>query len=324
MSAGGEAAAQSTISLCGRSADTGVRCSDRWGDLRTNYGFGLIRHRLSPLNKLMRISFLAPLGFALWFTSVSPLLGAEPIRLQSGPASTPLLELFSSEGCSSCPPAETWLSRLKNDPRLWKDFVPVAFHVDYWDYLGWKDPFATKAHSERQRAYAGQWRSESVYTPGFVLNGKEWRGWEHRDAPTGASTKSVGVLTAVSEDGREWTLQFRPTTGSTASSYEFHAALLGSEIKSSVKAGENRGRVLEHDFAVLIDAKVAAKKDGQTFQGTVTFDSKPLASPHRLALAAWVTTTTSLQPVQSVGGWLPKSDTRRERSADAPPSRRRG
>ena len=93
--------------------------------------------------------------------------------------------------------------------------------------------------------------------------------------------------------------------GSTATAYEFHAALLGSDIKSSVKAGENRGRVLPHDFAVLADANVAAKMNDSMFQGTVTFDSKPLASTNRLALAAWVTARTSLQPVQSVGGWLP-------------------
>ena len=266
---------------------------------------GLCHLLIVGINKLMRISFLAPLGLAVWLTSTTPLLSAEAVRLQSGAVSTPLLELFSSEGCSSCPPAETWLSRLKTDPRLWKDFVPVAFHVDYWDHLGWKDPFATKAYSERQRAYAAQWRSDSVYTPGFVLNGKEWRGWEHRDAPAGASTKIVGVLTAVSEDGRQWTIQFQPAAGSATTSYEVHAALLGSDISSNVKAGENRGRVLLHDFAVLADAKAIAKMDGPLFQGTVTFDSKPLTSTNRLALAAWVTAKTSLQPVQSVGGWLP-------------------
>src|SRR5579859_7181132 len=67
---------------------------------------------------------------------------------------TALLELYTSEGCSSCPPAEAWLSRLKGSPVLWKDFVPVAFHVDYWDYLGWRDKLGARQFSERQRAYA--------------------------------------------------------------------------------------------------------------------------------------------------------------------------
>src|SRR5437867_11599071 len=63
---------------------------------------------------------------------------------ESGPDRTHLLELFTSEGCSSCPSAEAWLSKLKAEPRLWKDFVPIAFHVDYWDRLGWRDPLPRK------------------------------------------------------------------------------------------------------------------------------------------------------------------------------------
>src|SRR4051812_18118930 len=62
---------------------------------------------------------------------------------------TQLIELFTSEGCSSCPPADEWLHDLGKQPGLWTDFVPVAFHVDYWDYLGWKDIFSTPEFSER-------------------------------------------------------------------------------------------------------------------------------------------------------------------------------
>ena len=70
-------------------------------------------------------------------------LGGDRV-FESGPTRAHLIELFTSEGCSSCPPAESWLSKLKNEPGLWKNFVPLAFHVDYWDHLGWKDPFASK------------------------------------------------------------------------------------------------------------------------------------------------------------------------------------
>ena len=73
--------------------------------------------------------------------------------ITSGPACASLLELYTSEGCSSCPPAEAWLSNLTTDARLWTDVVPVAFHVDYWDYLGWDDVFACADFSERQRDY---------------------------------------------------------------------------------------------------------------------------------------------------------------------------
>ena len=76
------------------------------------------------------------------------------IEISSGENNTPLLELFTSEGCSSCPPAEEWLSRQSKSPELWKRFVPVAFHVDYWNYLGWTDPYSSPEWSARQRDYS--------------------------------------------------------------------------------------------------------------------------------------------------------------------------
>src|SRR5512134_3098532 len=160
----------------------------------------------------------------LW--SVMNSLSAEQIQFQSATNRTELLELYTSEGCSSCPPAEAWLSRLKSSPRLWKDFVPVAFHVDYWDYLGWRDPFGTADYSERQRAYAAQWKSRSVYTPGFVLDGKEWRGWFSRDDLPRVSNQPTGKLTASSDDGKRWLLRFEPIAANS-SAFDFHAALLG-------------------------------------------------------------------------------------------------
>src|SRR3954471_14035949 len=119
------------------------------------------------------------LGRALLFLVLGPVVilplssSAEEIVFESKPAQTHLIELFTSEGCSSCPPAEAWLSKLKSDPGLWKAFVPLAFHVDYWDRLGWRDPFASKEWTARQYRYAANWKGESVYTPGFVLDGVE-------------------------------------------------------------------------------------------------------------------------------------------------------
>ena len=109
---------------------------------------------------------------------------------ESGPQKVHLIELFTSQGCSSCPPAEAWLSKLKSEPRLWKDFVPIAFHVDYWDRLGWRDPFAAKEWTARQYLYSANWRSESVYTPGFVLDGRELL---NRSVPA-ASNEKPGAL----------------------------------------------------------------------------------------------------------------------------------
>ena len=83
-------------------------------------------------------------------------------RFSSGPAQVALVELYTSEGCSSCPPAERWLGELRTAPGLWRDFVPVAWHVDYWNRLGWPDRFSTKEFTARQYAVAAAWRSDSV------------------------------------------------------------------------------------------------------------------------------------------------------------------
>src|ERR1700750_979994 len=82
---------------------------------------------------------------------------AGEVVFESKPVRTPLLGLYTSEGCSSCLPAEAWMTSLKTEPRLWQDFVPVAFHVDYWDHLGWKDPFAVKRWTERHTEYSLLW-----------------------------------------------------------------------------------------------------------------------------------------------------------------------
>ena len=101
-------------------------------------------------------------------TAVTYDRGVEPVAL---------IELFTSEGCSGCPAADEWLGALAGEPGLWREVVPVAFHVDYWDHLGWVDPFATQWNSERQRRYSRAWGKDVIYTPGFVLNGSEWRTW---------------------------------------------------------------------------------------------------------------------------------------------------
>ena len=100
---------------------------------------------------------------------------ADPLRtatFEGGDTQVALVELYTSEGCSSCPPAEARLAKLRDDPELWKTIVPVAFHVDYWDGLGWPDRFASKAFTLRQYDYAARWRNGSVYTPAFVQNGR--------------------------------------------------------------------------------------------------------------------------------------------------------
>src|SRR5437762_13623520 len=148
---------------------------------------------------LKKLNSIHPLVALAVVIRASNLLAEQPgsmppaTTFESGKTQASLIELFTSEGCSSCPPAEKWLSALKLNPDLWKRTVPVAFHVDYWDRLGWRDRFAKPEFTSRQQRYAAAWGGDSVYTPGFVVNGKEWRGWFGGNMTPTSSTK-VGVL----------------------------------------------------------------------------------------------------------------------------------
>jgi hypothetical protein len=226
-----------------------------------------------------------------------------PIVFQSATEQTALLELYTSEGCSSCPPAETWLSRLKESPGLWKNFVPVAFHVDYWDYLGWRDPWAAREFSDRQRSYAEHWHSATVYTPGFVLNGKEWRDWaERREGPKPSGGKA-GVLTVSSSDTNRWTVSFAPANPGRIN-YEVHGALLAGDVRSEVKAGENRGRRLNHDFAVLTLVHGPLIHSSNVAQGEFVISGRRSSDGGSLALAVWINEAEHPEPLQATGGWI--------------------
>ena len=107
---------------------------------------------------------------------------ASTCSAQAGAATT-VVELYTSEGCSSCPPADRWLSTLKNRP----DVVALAFHVNYWDQLGWPDRFASAAFTERQRQLMAPSGSRYVYTPQVIANGQDWRGWPALPKPASAA-----------------------------------------------------------------------------------------------------------------------------------------
>jgi hypothetical protein len=221
---------------------------------------------------------------------------AGEIVLESKPIRTHLIELFTSEGCSSCLTAEAWMTSLKSEARLWQDFVPVAFHVDYWDHLGWRDPFAAKTWTERQTDYSVLWKIESVYTPAFALDGKEW----HQGALT-AATEQSGVLKVV-VNGDRVRANFKPTDG-VARRFDIHAAQLVFGASSDVNAGENNGRKLVHDFVIVGLTNETMKNGAKEFK-LAPPSIKPNAEP-RMALAVWVSEAGKIEPIQAVGGWLP-------------------
>jgi hypothetical protein len=234
----------------------------------------------------------------VFLSSIFQMAGADPIVFESGPKNVQLLELFTSEGCSSCPPAEASLSRLVNDPRLWREFVPVSFHVDYWDRLGWKDPFASVEWTKRQETYAMNWRAEGVYTPGFVLNGREWR---NANVPA-ANDDAPGVLKIGIRGNNIVAVNFEPANG-TSGDFEVYLARLGFGIKVNVRAGENNGRSLGHDFVVL--SLVHEKMGSGTQEIHLAPASESTSHPERNALAAWITNVGDIKPIQATGGWLP-------------------
>jgi len=227
----------------------------------------------------------------------------QPLVFQSDATQTGLLELFTSEGCSSCPPAETWLSSLKDSPGLWKEFVPLAFHVDYWDHLGWRDPWSSNEYSDRQRAYAEAWSRPSVYTPGFVLNGQEWPNWSGLQARLKAARPQAAKLKVSSSDRNRWEIRFMPLAP-IQPAYEAHAALLASGLTSDVKAGENQGRRLSHDFVVTALVKSQLRTDRDTAWGQLVVNKAAKGTRGQLALAVWVTRPGSTEALQAVGGWL--------------------
>jgi hypothetical protein len=232
-----------------------------------------------------------------WILAIGAVISAHAeTTLQSGPQRVSLLELYTSEGCSSCPPAESWLDGLKDAPRLWKEVVPVAFHVDYWDNLGWKDPFAKQEYTARQQAYSIVWGTSSVYTPGFVLDGREWKGWFNGDLLPGADDRSAGKLEVQIADK---TARIEFTGSSGLKEIDAYLAPLEMNVSSYVLAGENRGRRLAHSFVALsLNARRISNENG-VFKADVPFDY-----PAATAVAVWVTAHESAKPLQAVGGYL--------------------
>ena len=187
------------------------------------------------------------------------------------------------------------MSGLKTQPRLWQDIVPVAFHVDYWDHLGWKDPFASKLGTERQADLSVRWKIENVYTPAFALDGKEW----HYGKLPAPATETPGVL-KVTVKGDRVVATFKPNDA--AGRYDVHIAHLGFSLMADVTAGENKGRKLMHDFVVLGLTNETMKSGAKELQ--LPSPATMSTIDPRMAIAAWVTQSGQIEPVQAVGGWL--------------------
>ncbi len=244
---------------------------------------------------------------ALIFLGVSlyccPLAFADNQVWQSGLRQTSLLELFTSEGCSSCPAADQMFSRLRATPDLWTAVVPVAYHVDYWNGLGWPDRLSSAQFTQRQKEYVASWQSRQVYTPMLVRNGGEY----YHGTGGAEPQENVGLLTVERTGQQLFQLRFVPSSRSGDVRYVFHAAILGFDISSDVTHGENSGRTLRHDFATLLLKELPAQKqpDVDFWQAQWGWRQDDLLlAADSLGFAVWVTVAEDSKPIQVVGGYL--------------------
>jgi hypothetical protein len=257
-----------------------------------NSCIGLAYHRIAALCVVLY-------GAMIVATQAAP-------TFASGSSQVHLIELYTSEGCSSCPPADRWLGTLQADPLLWSRIVPVAFHVDYWDYLGWRDDYARAEYSQRQQRYARLLQAPTVYTPGMFLNGQEWREWQSSSALKGSratDASPTGQLT-LNYDRARSTLSFVTAAATQPAAAKAYMALLGVNIDSPIKAGENKGKRLRHDFVVLELVSTSLMRGSQGLEATFPAITTKLTAP-KYAVAAWVTNSNDSRPLQATGGWLP-------------------
>lgn len=187
------------------------------------------------------------------FLAAATTLGAAAVpptpacEARSPPTIVPVVELYTSEGCSSCPPADRWVSRLRGDPRA----VVLSFHVDYWDGLGWKDRFAQARFSARQREQLAVNGARQPYTPQVVVNGRDQPGW-HRLDPTalpGAAKAAAVSLHMSRADGGGYQATVLGLSQAPARLQAYWTVTEGP-FQTAVKAGENKGERLSHDFIV--------------------------------------------------------------------------
>jgi hypothetical protein len=177
----------------------------------------------------------------------------------SGEKTVALVELYTSEGCDSCPPADRWLSSLGERGYVPSKVVPLSLHVDYWDYIGWKDPYAKPAFSGRQRKLTQLQRLAFVYTPQVMLQGQDFRAWRgpafdaavariNADPARARISLSIDALrpAVMTVDVAAQVLDKGHLKDAA-----LYVAAYENRLSSAVTSGENRGRTLKHDYVVL-------------------------------------------------------------------------
>jgi hypothetical protein len=201
-----------------------------------------------------------------------------------------LIELYTSEGCSSCPPADSWLRALV--PQLFSadEVVPLAFHVDYWDRLEWRDRFASPLYTSRQSAYSKVSGSSFMFTPQVIIGGRNYSAWSDnsrvqqgvREALKALPDADIALrLQAVAAGKIGFEISTKLRQGINPRDVHIYAALFQNGLVSDVGRGENSGSRLQHDYVVreLIQSKTIDQSGKLAFRGTFTLpdDARPVA-----------------------------------------------
>ena len=209
----------------------------------------------------------------------------------SGSTAMTLVELYTSEGCSSCPPADRWLSSLKSRA----DVVPLAFHVDYWDRLGWKDRFGSAAFSQRQARQLAVNGSRFAYTPQVVIDGQDQHNGPRLPSSRRASAVAIDMTQAP---GGEATASV-VLTASSETPLNAYWAVTESGHRSDVSSGENQGATLLHDFVVrqLVDVPAWTATPGQAHAMRLPVASTP---DHDTRIALVVLDGRTGKPLQAL------------------------
>ncbi|MEZ5707376.1 MAG: DUF1223 domain-containing protein [Burkholderiaceae bacterium] len=242
-------------------------------------------------------SLLAANAAALFATLIAtPTWAASTCQAQSGATPPTVVELYTSEGCSSCPPADRWLSSLNNQP----DVLPLAFHVNYWDRLGWQDRFATRATTERQHRVREVLKGRYVYTPQVVLNGRDERQWSGyaagRLAQVAGATPSAPPTLTLQRTGHEVTATVGTAQGQPA--LAGYWAVVQDGLSSRVTRGENAGETLQHDHVVSLYQPVASWAADQPKTVQLNLPQGPEFDALRVAFV--VTLPDLVHPVQAL------------------------
>ena len=244
-----------------------------------------------------KVSLLISLIAVLSLSGV--MLTVRPNSVHAADARTPILvELFTSEGCSSCPPADKLLAKLDAQPLAGAELIVMSEHVDYWNHIGWKDPYSARFYSDRQTTYADRFGIDGPYTPQMVVDGTSQFVGSDAAAANKAFSKALAAhklamhLSSISIDASH-ILQAHLEIGALDASFdvhnaEVHFAVALNRAESQVSGGENAGSKLIHVSVVRSLEKVGDLKAGQAFSKDLHIKLEPGADPHNLRVIVFV------------------------------------